>query len=61
MEHYNPDEVGKIIGLTGAGVRAIIRRFDLIDKKNIIKKSNFYLINKKGVEIIKSYSRGKND
>ncbi len=59
MDQYNPDEAGKILGISGAGVRKIIREKKLVDGRNIIKKSNFYLINKKGVEIIKSYTRGK--
>lgn len=61
MDQYNPDEAGKFLGISGAGVRKIIREKKLVDGKNIIKKTNFYLINKKGIEIIKSYTRGKND
>lgn len=61
MDQYNPDEAGKILGISGAGIRKIIREKKLVDGKNIIKKTNFYLINKKGIEIIKSYTRGKND
>jgi hypothetical protein len=61
MDQYNPDEAGKILGISGAGVRKIIREKKLVDGKNIIKKTNFYIINKKGIEIIKSYTRGKND
>lgn len=57
MAQYSTPEVAKMLQITGAGVRLIIKEKKLVDGKNIIKMSMGYVINDKGVEIIKSYSR----
>lgn len=61
MVQYTAEEVGKKLNMTGAGIRRIIRDYNLIDGKKIIKKPWCYIISEKGIQEIKKYIREKND
>ena len=57
MAQYTAEEVGEILNITGAAVRRIIREYNLIDDKKIIKKPWCYIISDKGIEEIRKHTR----
>ena len=57
MTQYTAEEVGEMLNITGAGVRRIIRDYNLVDGKKIVKKTWCYIISDKGIEEIRKHTR----
>ena len=56
---YSAIEVAQILNLTPAGINYLIKKFNLVDNNEIIKKSRFYIISEKGLNIIRKHKKNK--